>query len=271
MINKITTLIFIISVCYAESVQAQAIDTLIQVGTHKLHFKILKGQGSPILFEAGNGDDGTVWEELLQALHQSTGATLITYDRAGLGKSEIDTSNISFEQEVKDLEYCLKSLGYSKKLFIVSHSFGGYYATLFAHRNPNKVLGAVCIDIALPCFFTPEWSKSFVDAISQENWQLIKKHKSGLYYVLQNLASISLLMRDKALPKKIPATLIAAEKTLPMVKPDEVDQWKKCLKDFGTLPNHQYVLAAGAEHKVWKDAPELVIAEIVKLYQKVAK
>ena len=41
--------------------QAQTLDTLVDVGTHQLHFKIWPGEGTPILFEAGNGDDGSVW------------------------------------------------------------------------------------------------------------------------------------------------------------------------------------------------------------------
>ena len=80
------------------STKAQVIDTLIDVGNHRLHFKIMKGKGIPMLFEAGNGDDGNAWEKLLQPLHDLTGATLISYDRAGLGKSEIDTLNIGFKK-----------------------------------------------------------------------------------------------------------------------------------------------------------------------------
>ena len=83
--------------------QAQTIDTLIDVGGHKLHFNIIKGKGFPILFESGNGDDGSVWKPILQDIYKATNATLITYDRAGLGQSEIDTTKISFKEEIKDL------------------------------------------------------------------------------------------------------------------------------------------------------------------------
>jgi len=251
-------------------VQSQTIDTLVNVGTHHLHFKIIKGKGIPILFESGNGDDGSVWEPLLQPLLESTGATLITYDRAGLGQSEIDSLSISFKQEIKDLQCGLKKLGYSKEVFIVSHSFGGFYATLFANKNKKKVKGAVLIDIALPCFMTAEWSKTFVDSISNENWGLIKKHKLGLYYVLKDLESISAYMANKPLPKSLPATLIAAEKILPMVKKEEEAEWRECLKSFGLPSNHRYVLAEKAGHKVWMDNEKLVIEEITKLYEKVA-
>jgi len=35
------------------------IDTLINVGTYKLHFKILEGKEAPILFESGGGLDAS--------------------------------------------------------------------------------------------------------------------------------------------------------------------------------------------------------------------
>ena len=259
----------IVAFCSHLTVRSQTIDTLIHVGNHQLHFKIMKGKGAPILFESGNGDDSGVWEKLLNPLYEATGATLITYDRAGLGKSGIDTLAISFEKELKDLEYALNKLGYSKDIFLVSHSFGGFYSTLFADRNKRKIKGAVYIDVALPCFFTKEWSRDFVDAISNKDWEMIKQYKTGLYYVLKNLEGISDYMRNKPFPEKTPVTLIAAEKILPMVKQHEADKWTACLKSFGLLPNHKYVLAKSAGHKVWDDDPDLVMKEIIKLYKEV--
>ncbi|MEO1050568.1 MAG: alpha/beta hydrolase [Bacteroidota bacterium] len=249
--------------------RAQTIDTIVQVDGHKLHFKIRQGQGIPILFEAGNGDDGSVWEVLLDSIHQATGTTLITYDRAGLGQSEIDTANISFQSEIENLETALKQLGYDGNVFLVSHSFGGFYASLFAYRNPDRVKGAIFIDPALPCFFTPEWSQGFIDAIKASDWSMIKQYKPGLYYVLQHLKKITAFMQDKYISPDIPLTLIAAEQLLPMVKPYETENWKSCLKDFGNAEGRKYVLATGATHKVWNERPDVVTLEVIQLYEAV--
>lgn len=54
-----------------------------------------------------------------------------------------------------------------------------------------------------------------------------------------------------------------------MVKEHEIEKWKSCLKSYGSLPNHKYVLAKNAEHKVWKDDAPLVIKEIIEGYEKV--
>lgn len=94
MITKIKILLFIILLSCTKG-QSQTIDTLISIGKHKLHFEIMKGNNTPIIFEAGNGSDGSVWKPILQSIYKATGATLITYDRAGLGQSEIDTTKIN--------------------------------------------------------------------------------------------------------------------------------------------------------------------------------
>lgn len=249
--------------------QSQTIDTLIEVGNYRLHFNIIKGKGIPILFESGNGDDGTVWKDLLKKLHDSTRATLITYDRAGLGLSEIDTSKINILNEVKGLEIALKKLGYSKNVFLVCHSFGSYYSTLYAVRNKRKVKGSVFIDVLLPCYFTKERAKQTKAEISKENWIKIKKEAIGLCYVLSNLNEIYEFTKDKNFPSKIPVTIIGADIPPSIVKENERNEWKECLKSFGTLPNHNYIFAKNCGHKVWKDNPELVVNAIVKLHKQV--
>ncbi|MFN3850348.1 MAG: alpha/beta fold hydrolase [Spirosomataceae bacterium] len=265
--KKAISLIFSILIIY--SAQAQTIDTLVDVGGYKLHFRVVKGKGVPIVFESGNGDDSTVWKDLLKPLHDSTQATLITYDRAGLGLSEIDTNKINIQNEVTALETGLKKLGYFKNFFVVSHSFGSYYSTLFALKNPKKVKGVVFIDVLTPCYFTKSRARETKESISKDDWQMLKKEAIGLYHVLDNLESIYDYTKDKQLPPSIPLTVIGADIPPPIVKENKKEEWKNCLRAFGELPNHSYVLAKNSGHKVWKNDPSLVIGEIVKLYRKV--
>jgi pimeloyl-ACP methyl ester carboxylesterase len=113
--------------------------------------------GIPILFESGGGDDATVWKYILKRVAAMTGTTLITYDRAGVGKSEMDPSQHGVGNGVKGLEIGLKSLGYAGDIMLVAHSLGGFYATLYASRNPQHVKAAVLIDANPACFFTDDY------------------------------------------------------------------------------------------------------------------
>ena len=73
----------------AVAARAQAVDSMVDVGGYRLHFHLVKGTGLPIVFEAGGGDDASTWDAILTPIANVTGATLITYDRAGFGHSEV--------------------------------------------------------------------------------------------------------------------------------------------------------------------------------------
>lgn len=248
------------------------IDTLVDVGTHSLHFQIKCGTGLPILFESGGGNDATVWNELLPALYDSLGATLITYDRAGFGKSGIDTTRINILNEVKDVEIALQKLGFGKNIFQVSHSLGGAYATLYASRQPQTIKGSVCIDITLPCFYTEEKTNEAIADMASYGIEKIKAELIGFYYIFANYQQTNELMRKTAYPPNIPTTVIVADRPPNIAKTaQDIEHWKSCMQAFGSLPGHSYVLAKNTSHQVFKDNPDLVNTEIIKLYRRVNK
>ena len=143
---------FTLTLFIVQTSQSQTIDTLVDVGNHKLHFNITKGKGIPILFECGGGSVSTTWNSILEPIHKITGTTLITYDRAGGGKSTIDTFETDPKKHsiinlIEDLETGLKKLGYDKEIILVAHSYGGYLATLYSIRHPDLVKSVVLIDV----------------------------------------------------------------------------------------------------------------------------
>jgi pimeloyl-ACP methyl ester carboxylesterase len=131
IMKKFILVIFTFFVLMAHSGSCQPVDTLIDVGGYRLHFRIIKGSGMPILFEGGAGADVSIWDIILKPIADITHATLITYDRAGFGKSELDTSNHDLAkhgilQGIQGLETGLKKLGYDKNIMLVGHSYGGF-------------------------------------------------------------------------------------------------------------------------------------------------
>ncbi|MGS0527309.1 alpha/beta fold hydrolase [Zobellia nedashkovskayae] len=142
------------------SMNAQSQDTLVDVGGYKMHFNIIKGEGTPILFEAGGGNDASVWNGILEKIHTVTGTTLITYDRSGIGTSELNPqlkndADFGIENGIKELETGLSKLGYDKDIILVSHSYGGLYNLLYTRKHPEKVKSIVLID-ATPIDFWNE-------------------------------------------------------------------------------------------------------------------
>jgi len=245
--------------------KSQDIDTLVDVGGYKLHFHIIKGKGIPILFESGGGDDGSAWNSLLPAVADTLGTTLITYDRAGFGKSELDTNHTGILNEIKGLERGLRKLGYGDEIMLVAHSLGGLYATFYASRHPKAVKAAVLIDASTSCFFTYAYVTE-VELAMKPKLEKFKRENPGAYYLSINLRKNAELMRGTAFPLNIPVTDIVAERP-PVEGASEAERWKACHREFVTASGgRKWVMAYGRGHYVYKDKPELVLEEIVREY-----
>lgn len=267
IMNKILTCIILLtfSISYG---QQGVIDTLVDVGGYNMHFNLLKGTGTPILFESGAGDDGKVWEEIAQHVHDITGTTVIYYDRSGFGKSELNPNNkneeeFGIENGFLELETSLKKLGYFNNLILVSHSYGGFYTTLFSARNPGKVLYNIRVDANLAQQYTDD---ILVKAEQDNSVQEMKNENLGMYYLGINFANTVRLMWKTEYPRSIPAIDIIS----PIQRHHTDDEWNLLIKtheDFvKEAPNRIGIVAYGSGHYIFKDNPGLVINAIVKAY-----
>lgn len=247
------------------SATAQILDTIINTGTFKLHFRIAKGKGVPIVFEAGAGDDGSVWKSLIDPLHNSTGAPLITYDRVGFGKSPLDTIGLNINNEINSLGIALNKLGYSENYFLVGHSFGGAYTITFADKNQGKVKGGVMIDITAPNFMTEEFTNALVNSFGSKLDEA-KISNPGQYYQWINYKASITQLRASASSLIIPLTVICAEQS-PLTGDDNL-AWRAGQKAFAAQrPNRKFVLAVNTTHYIFWDNPKLVIDQITTQYK----
>jgi pimeloyl-ACP methyl ester carboxylesterase len=248
----------------AHAARGQGADTLVTVGSYRLHFHILPGHGVPILFDAGGGDDGTVWDSLLAPIAAITGAPLITYDRAGFGKSEIDSHGIL--NGIAGLEAGLRALGYGGNIVLVAHSYGGLSATLYASRNPTLVKAAVLIDASTACWFNDAFLSNFVNEWKKKDTVKAKAEHLGAYYQSVNLPKTVVLMRSVTFPSAVPVIDLVSEYP-PFSDSGDVARWKDCHKQFvAAQPNREGITAYGTTHYIFKDNPPLVIHAITKAY-----
>jgi pimeloyl-ACP methyl ester carboxylesterase len=255
----------------AHAARSQGRDTLVDVGGYRLHFHILPGHGVPILFDAGGGDDGTVWDSLLTPISEITGAPLITYDRAGFGRSEIDSRTTDVASHgilngVEGLEAGLRALGNGGPIVLVAHSYGGLYATLYAFRNPTLVKAAVLIDASTACWFNDAFLSNFAAEWKKADTAKAKPENLGTYYQSANLPKTVVFMRTVAFPSTIPVIDLVSEYP-PFSDSGDVARWKDCHKQFvAGHPNRTGITAYGARHYVFRDSPSLVIGAIAKAY-----
>lgn len=266
MRHQAVLLILLFSICAANIANSQIIDTLVNVGKYRLHFHIVKGQNTPILFESGGGDSWKVWNRILAPIADTTEATLITYDRMGFGQSEIDTSEAGILEEIKDLEIALSKLGYTGNIMLVSHSLGGFYSNLYASRHPHKVKAVVMLDANLACFFTNEHIENN-QAENDTETQKFKEQKNwGMYHLMRDFTDNIYTMRKTSFPTTIPVVDIVAEKTH-FTDSSDIKKWTDCHKSFvAKNTKRKLIVATGSGHYIYFEKPEFTVNEIVKTY-----
>jgi len=262
-------LVFVLATLGWHGAKSQEVDVMVAAGGDQLHFHILKGSGMPILFEAGGGDDATVWSTILKPIHDITQTTLITYDRAGFGQSKLDSDNQAIdahgiEAGTRNLESALRQLGYKGHIMLVAHSYGALYATLYAARHPAKVRAAVLIDGSSACWFTDEWMRDFVRKQDGKNTPDAKD--LGNYYQTKNLPKTVEAVRAAPFPRSVPVIDLVSEHP-PFSDPADVDRWRTCHRGFvDASGNREGLIASGTGHYIYRDNPDLVVKVIVKAY-----
>ncbi len=257
--RKVLLIIFAIAPVF---LYAQTIDTLVNVGDYNLHFNIIEGNEIVFLFESGAGDDATVWDEVIQPLSDSTGATIVTYDRAGFGESSLFQNDINIREEIIGLENCLIKLGYSQNYILVGHSYGGFCSTLFASRNPNKVIGYIDIDANLPCMFNEE-IRIRMYANRAEFLDSIRVPNPGLYNLGLSFWDDVEIIRNAPISPGIKVIDVVDER-----QPYDSLLMIICHKEFVSKSiNRNMLIAENSGHYIFRDNPEVVLSTLVSMYR----
>lgn len=126
---------------------------LVDIGSHRLHL-FEQGSGGPtIVLEAGLMSTVLSWSGLQQRLAQSY--RVVSYDRAGLGWSELGPMPRNSDRIVDELHTLLHRAAVPPPYILVGHSFGGLTVPLFAARFPEETAGLVLVDPVAPAEWNP--------------------------------------------------------------------------------------------------------------------
>lgn len=112
----------------------------------------IRGPGRPVVYLNGAYADQRPWRTVIAEL--GTDWRHITYDERARGKSK-RSSDYSFEACLRDLDAVLEATGVDRPL-LVGWSYGATLAVHWAERNPDRALGVVSVDGAMPYGLTGE-------------------------------------------------------------------------------------------------------------------
>jgi pimeloyl-ACP methyl ester carboxylesterase len=119
-------------------------ERMVDVGGRRLN-SCVYGKGSPtVVLVSGFGAPQTYWNPVVPDLAAKT--TVLTYDRAGIGKSEIGNLPTHGKQAATDLHALLDKLDLPKPYIVVGHSYGGSVVRLFASMYPDGIGGIILED-----------------------------------------------------------------------------------------------------------------------------
>lgn len=153
-------LIFVIIVCvlaliyeqYARySAKKDFIDngTYVEVNGHKLHY-VKSGVGtSTVIFESGLDFSGHMsWYKVQEEV--SKFATSISYDRAGILRSEKSHKPRTCENIADELHVLLEKTEAKKPYIFVGHSLGGLIARCYVKKYTDSLDGIIFVDASHP-------------------------------------------------------------------------------------------------------------------------
>ena len=145
MNKKLAALALVMSLvvsCSGDS--AELVDRMINLGSHSLH-AVVSGKGSPaVVFDGGIGARCEEYRQLQDRIAATT--TVVTYDRAGYGLSEVGPLPRDSRMEVEELRAMLAELKIPRPYIFVGHSLGGLNVEVYAGLHAEEVAGMVLLD-----------------------------------------------------------------------------------------------------------------------------
>lgn len=157
---------------------------MVDVGGYQLYTRS-SGSGSPAIILisglAGPTEDWKVMEEDFAEV-----ATVINYDREGLGLSDWKNRPKDSETIAEELHALLKKKNIAPPYLLVAHSLGGIHARMFTSLYPGEVAGLLLVDPtpenlidSLLAPYPPDVQEAIRESMRQEQEEALKQLPEG--------------------------------------------------------------------------------------------
>jgi pimeloyl-ACP methyl ester carboxylesterase len=243
---------------------AQIPDTAwVAVEGHRMHM-LTSGRGSPtVVFEAGASGTHRMWGAIQKEL--SAIARVVSYDRAGLGASELSKRTRSARNIADELHSALRAAKLPPPYLLVGHSAGGLFVRAFAAMFPNEVTGLVLVDPAPEDFYDRAMRQfpkvyQYFDSIDMADTSGSTPGQRA-----EDDAWDSVLVEVRTLDRAVtaPAIILSSPradlKEIGAIWTDEHRRW--ALRS----PRREYVRVEGVGHQIHRERPGVIIDAVKRL------
>jgi pimeloyl-ACP methyl ester carboxylesterase len=245
---------------------AVAESAMVNFGGRRL-FARWAGSGTvTVVLEAGQGASSGGWAKVFPKVARLT--RTVTYDRAGLGRSDSTTAPITPQSTLDDLGLVLGRTGQRPPYLLVGWSQGAIYVRLFARAHPRDVAALLLVDPAPDGLL--DWirvNKPAADFARAD----AEMRAAGGGVTAEWLAGPQVFAAGKAgwpLPP-VPVTIISATDV-----PPQPAWWSPPMRAYmraeaqamaARVPRCRLVDAERSGHFVPGDRPDLVVDEVARL------
>ncbi len=263
----------------ASQLPARAVEKRIDVGGYNLFFRVIPGRGPVILLESGGVLDSTEWKDVAPRLARETGATVIAYDRAGFGESDLPETRYDIREETAALWRGLRILGFDRDLILVGHSYGGFLIRFEAAEHPEAVRGLVFVDPFTVGFVDrfgieycnnhPMMGKLPFDVSRPETLSKLQRATVRMIGApAGNLAEKVAVVRTAVVPQGLPVRVMTAGLDF-LSNSEEWKAWRASHEQLAaSMKGAKLIIAEKSDHMIPFRQPELVVSvvtEVVRL------
>ena len=262
-----------------EDITTPKTEKMIDVGGRSLH-SCVYGKSSPtVVLVSGFGAPQAYWNPVVPDLAAQT--TVLTYDRAGIGKSEIGELPTHGKQAATDLHTLLNKLNLPKPYIVIGHSYGGSVVRLFASMYPDDIGGIILED-------------SSHEAILEEQRKILKGKDLEL---LEEMVSkfptpdnpktegdyryitMEQVKNSKSLPQ-VPFVVLTAGDRSKGMPPIFSDEANKKMAELGIemqkklvvmIPGGKHIIVDDVGHNMHLEKPEALITPVIEMIKEVRK
>ncbi len=254
-------------------------EKMIDVGGRNLHACVY-GKGSPtVVLVSGFGAPQPYWNPVVPDLAAQT--TVLTYDRAGIGKSEIGELPTHGNQAAADLHALLNKLNLPKPYILVGHSYGGSVVRLFASMYPDDIGGVILEDSQHESLL--EEQRKILEGKDLERLEeMISKFATpdnpkteGDYRFM----TTEQVKNSKPLPR-VPFVVLTAGDRSKGMPPIFSEKANKKIAELGIemqkklaamIPGGKHIIVDGAGHNIHLEKPEALIKPTVEMIEELRK
>lgn len=232
--------------------------TRVAVNGHVIRMLVAGDGEATVVFENGLGPPLEIWGKVQPEV--SRFARTVSYDRAGVGLSEVGPSPRDGRRIASELHQALRAAGLPPPYVLVGHSFGGLCIRVFAGIYAQDVSAMVLVD---PMRTAEEFGPSTNPEVNAVRDTVEQAQAS------QVPVRIPLVLIDAISPREVPFATSGIRQSRAKLRPGIEAESRAYEAWLETIPGARLIVTHQSGHNVPVEQPGLVVEAIRQVIREI--